>query len=232
MPEYYVRHFRDEDWVAVYGYTPQTFMPFSYSKDNYGFWIQNTFFKDTRIRLMMDYSRYYYNKHYTEYDSKNFLYGINLYQPIIKNLRVEAGYHYATSDAKGYDQPGETKQNSDDSDASYEEDGYRFGVTYDLPRIKKIDHNLAAEFVYEKRYFTSQHYLEEDREHAGRVDKVFEMSFTYAVEFSKSWKLSAFYNYFMRESSTSAVENQAYLSAEKDYHQSQVGLEVTYNLKF
>jgi hypothetical protein len=48
----------------------------------------------------------------------------------------------------------------------------------------------------------------------------------------KSWKLSAFYNFFFRDTNTSAVENQAYLSAEKDYRQSQIGLEVTYNLKF
>jgi len=89
IPDFYVRHFRDEDWVDLYGYTPVTFVPFSFSKDNYGFWIQNTFFKSTRIKLSLDYSKYYYNKHYTEYDSKNFLYGIYLYQTIFKKLRLE-----------------------------------------------------------------------------------------------------------------------------------------------
>jgi hypothetical protein len=137
-----------------------------------------------------------------------------------------------TSDAKGYDQPGENKENSDDSDASYEEDGYRLGITWQLPRIKKFDHTLDAEFEFEKRYFTSKHYLELDREHAGRIDDVFQMDFTYSIKLSKSLKLSAFYNYYLRDTYTSAVENQEYLSAEKDYRQNQVGLKISYNLKF
>jgi hypothetical protein len=232
IPDFYVRHFRDEDWVEIYGYTPETFVPFGFSKDNYGFWIQNTFFRNTRIRLGMDYSTYYYNKHYTEYDSKNFIYAINLYQQVIKNLRLEFGYNYITSDAKGYDEPNENKENSDDSDASYEEDGFRFAFSWQLPRFKKLDHDLDVEFVFEKRYYTTTHYLELDPEHAGRVDDVFQMNFTYSVMLFKSWKLSAFYNFFFRDTNTSAVENQAYLSAEKDYRQSQIGLEVTYNLKF
>jgi hypothetical protein len=232
MPDFYVRHFRDEDWVDIFGYTPETFVPFGYSKDNFGFWIQNTFFKSTRVKLAMDYSKYYYNKHYTEYDSKNFLYAVNLYQTVVKDLKLELGYHFLTSDAKGYDESGETKANSNDSDASYEEDGYLFGINWQLPAIKKMDHDIDVELEFGKRYFSSQHYLEQDREHAGRVDNNFQMAFTYNIELNKSLKLSAFYYYFMRDTYTSAVQNQAYLSAEKDYRQNQYGLKISYNLKF
>ncbi|MCK9399392.1 MAG: hypothetical protein M0Q51_05285 [Bacteroidales bacterium] len=232
MPDFYVRHFRDDDWVDIYGYTPETFVPFGYSKDNFGFWIQNTFFKNTRVKLSMDYSKYYYNKHYTEYDSKNFLYAVNLYQTVFKNLKLEIGYHFLTSNAKGYDERGETRENSNDSDASYEEDGYRFGITWQLPAIKKIDHDLDVELEFERRYFSSKHYLELDPEHAGRVDNNFQMAVTYNIKLNKSLKLSAFYNYFMRDTNTSAVENQVYLSAEKDYRQNQFGLKISYNLKF
>lgn len=232
IPSFYVRHFRDEDWVEVYGYTPETFVPFGFSKDNYGFWAQNTFFKDTRVRLSLDYSTYYYNKHYTEYDSKNLEYGVYLYQPVIKKLKLEFGYHWLTSDAKGYDEPGEDKATADDADATFEEDGYLFGFNWQLPKIKKLDHDIDAEFEFQKRYYTSKHYLEEDREHAGRVDNNFQMSLAYGIKPAKSWKLSAYYNYYFRDSNTSAVENQAYLSAEKDFHQSQFGVKVTYNFKF
>ncbi|MCX6234778.1 MAG: hypothetical protein NT175_08645 [Bacteroidetes bacterium] len=232
IPDFYVRHFRDDDWVDIYGYTPETFVPFGYSKDNFGFWIQNTFFRDTRVKLAIDYSKYYYNQHYTEYDSKNFSYAMNLYQPVYKNLKLEIGYHFITSDAKGYDEPDENKENSDDSDASYEEDGFRFGFTWELPRFNKLEHNLDVELGFQKRYFSSKHYLELDQEHAGRVDDNFQMNVTYAIRLFKSGKLSAFYNFYLRDTNTRAVENQAYLSAEKDYHQSQIGLEITYNLKF
>jgi hypothetical protein len=232
LPDFYVRHFRDEDWVEIYGYTPITFVPFSFSKDNYGFWIQNTFFKSTRVRLSFDYSSYYYNKHYTEYDSKNFLYGINLYQTVFDKLRLEIGYHFLTSDAKGYDGPGETKEYSNDADASFEEDGFSFGVTWELPRLKKMNHDLDMEFDFEKRYFTTTHYVEMDPEHAGRVDNCVQASVTYNFELSKSWKLSAFYNFFFRDTYTSSNYNKAYLSAEKDFRQNQIGLKAIYYLKF
>jgi hypothetical protein len=232
LPEFYVRHFRDEDWVEIYGYTPITFVPFSFSKDNYGGWIQNTFFKSTRIRLAFDYSKYYYNQHYTEYDSKNFAYGINLYQTVFKKIRLELGYHYLTSDAKGYDQPGESKEHSDDADASFEEDGYRFGVTWDLPRLKNKNHDLDIQMDFEKRYYTTTHYVEQDPEHAGRVDNALQMNVTYNFELSRYWNLSAFYNFFFRDTYTSSKYNAAYLSAEKDFNQSQIGLKAIYFLRF
>ncbi|MDZ7625677.1 MAG: hypothetical protein U5J96_14690 [Ignavibacteriaceae bacterium] len=40
IPEFYVRHFRDEDWVKYYGYTPGTFRPYLFSKDDFSFWAQ------------------------------------------------------------------------------------------------------------------------------------------------------------------------------------------------
>lgn len=232
IPSFYVRHFRDDDWVAVYGYTPETFVPFGFSKNNYGFWIQNTFYKNTRVRLAIDYSTYYYNKHYTEYDSKNFIYGISVYQPLSEDLKLEIGYQYLTSDAKGYDQAGESKATSDDSDASYKGHGFRFGCTLQLPRIKKLDNDLDVQFELQKRYYSSAHYLEMDPEHVGRMDNNFEINATYGIKLHKSWRLAAFYYYFFRNTTTTAVENQDYLSAEKDYRQGQVGLKVTYNLKF
>ena len=232
IPDYYVRHFRDEDWVNVYGYTPETFVPFSYAKDNYGFWIQNTFFKNTRINLGVDYSKYYHNKHYTEYDCKNYIIGISLYQPVNKKVRLEFGYENEHSNAKGYDEPGETKETADDADATYFENGFVFGVSWELPEIKKTGHSLDVKLGYQKRYYLSEHYLEEDREHAGRVDDNVQLAATYNVNLSKAFKLGAFYKFYMRNSYSESPVNQLYLAAEKDYRQSQIGLELTYNLKF
>ena len=231
IPEFYVRHFRDQDLVDIYGYTPITFVPFSFSKDNYGFWLQNTFFKSTRLRLAFDYSQYYYNKHYTEYDSKNFLYAINIYQTVYDKIRLEAGFHYLTSDAKGYDEPGETKAHSNDADASFVEDGWSFGVDYQFPRIKKFNNDLDLQMDFQKRYFTTTHYVELDPEHAGRVDNCLQMSVTYNFDLSKSWNLSAFYNFFFRDSYSSSDYNKAYLNAEKDFRQSQIGVKVIYYIK-
>jgi hypothetical protein len=238
VPEFYVRHFRDEDLVNYYkevygfGYIPESFVPFSFSKDNYSIWIQNTFFKNTRIRLSLDYARYYHNVHYTEYDCKNFTYGFLINQPITKKIRLEAGYEFTTSDAKGYDQPGETKANSDDADATNEADGFFITCTWQIPDVLKHKHSLEAGMDYEKRYYTTDHYVEVDPEHAGRVDNNLNYNFTYDFQLSKSFNLSAFYRWFGRDSGSPSIVNDWYLSNEKDYRQGQVGIEVTYNFKF
>ncbi|MCU0370176.1 MAG: hypothetical protein MUC31_02075 [Bacteroidales bacterium] len=232
IPHFYVRHFRDEDWVAVYGYTPETFVQFAFTKESYGFWIQNTFFKNTRVKLDLDYLKYYHNKHYTEYDCNNILFGIALYQPVHKKVRLELGYEYEHSDAKGYDEPGETKDNSDDADATYLEYGLVFGMNWELPEIRKKEHDLDVRLGYQKRYYLSEHYIEEDREHTGRVDDNVQLACNYAINLNKSLKLGAFYKFYFRDSDSESVINELYLSAEKDYSQSQAGLELTYRMKF
>ncbi len=110
IPEFYVRHFRDDDWVYYYGYTEVTFQPYTFSKDNFSFWVHQVFpWKTTRARLYFTYSRYFLNEAYTEYDSNDYMYGIRIYQSLLKNLQVSLGYLYTTSDAKGYDEPQKQK---------------------------------------------------------------------------------------------------------------------------
>ncbi|MCF8365826.1 MAG: hypothetical protein K9H16_08595, partial [Bacteroidales bacterium] len=152
-PEFYVRHFRDDDWVAVYGYTEETFTPYVFAKDNYGITAQYDLFKNTRVRLYYYFSKYYHNKDYTEYDSDNNLYRIKIEQKLHKNFSLDLTYQFVTSDAKGYDQPGESKGTSDDGDATYEEDGYIFGLVWKMPRIKNRYHSLEFETVIYNRYF-------------------------------------------------------------------------------
>jgi hypothetical protein len=232
IPRYYVRHFRDEDWVEVYGYTPETFVQFAYAKDNYGFWIQNTFFKNTRARMSFDYSKYYHNEHYTEYDCRNYIFGISLYQPLHEKVRLEAGYEYEYSDAKGYDETGETKQTADDADATYKEYGFALGINWKLPEIKRTAHDVDLKLGYQNRVYLSEHYLEEDREHTGRVDDNIQLAVKYEVNLSKAFTLGAFYRFAMRNSDSESEVNSLYLAAEKEYKQSQFGLQVTYNIKF
>ena len=232
IPGFYIRHFKDDDWVEVYGDTPETYQPMGFSKDNYGIWMQNTFFKSTTIRLSFNYSSYFYNKHFIEYDSKDYCYGARLYQTIHERYKLEIGYEFTSSDARGYDEPGETKQNADESDPSYFENGFLARFNWKLPYFLKLNHNLDVGCAFEKRYYTSEHYLELDPLHVGRVDDVYHLSVSYEVSLLKSLQLSAFYRWNMRDSNTSAEANKTYVSEEKDYHQNQFGLELTYNIKW
>lgn len=232
IPEFYVRHFRDEDWVDVLGYVPETFVPYSFAKENYGIWAQNTFFKNTRIRGSINYALYYHNEHYTEYDCKNWVFGLTLYQPLHKKVRMELGWEFTTSDAKGYDEPFETRETSDDADATYEEDVFMLAITWQLPKMLKKNHDINFDGEYLKRYYTTNNYLEEDPEHAGRVDDAWRCFFTYSISLSKSFEASAFYKWYGRNTSSESEFNELYLAAEKDFRQNQYGIGVSYTFDY
>jgi len=232
IPDFYVRNFRDDNWIDVYGYTPEVFQPFSFAKDNFGSYIRKTFLKNTIIRLSLYYARYYHNEHFTEYDSKDFLYGIKLYQPIFKNFRLEASYEYVTSKAKGYDASYQTPETTTGPDASYVEDQFTIGFRWKLPKLAKRKNDFDVQFDYMIRYYSSPYPPLVDPLHAGRVDHNYRLFFVYNIDLLKSLDLSLYYHWYMRDSDTKALINSIYVSNEKDYNQSRIGLSLLYKLKF
>ncbi len=93
-------------------------------------------------------------------------------------------YSYADVAARGYDQVGETLENSDnDGDGSYEKDGYRLLVSY-RPKTGRgwIGTRTAAvslQLDYSRQFYTSQKPLYIDPGHVGRLDE--------AVQFQATW---------------------------------------------
>ena len=233
LPKFYVRHYRDDDWVAIYGYVPETFQPFEFSKNEYGFWIQNSFFKSkqTRLRLSFDYGTYFYNQHFTEYDCNNSNYGINLYQTVKKKLRFEIGYQFVISNAKGFDGIQENKDNSDDSDPSYKTDEYSGAIKWLIPQLYYKPHNIVVDFEYKRSCYTTKHYLENDRIHAGRFDDMYKIGINYEVRLSEPLTVSGYYKWYKQDSDTRAKENKELVSQEKDYTQQQFGIKFTYIFK-
>ena len=169
--------------------------------------------------------RYYHNQHYTEFDSINMLYGIHLYYPLTSRVRFDVGYRYLTSDAKGYDEDDEQKGLSNDSDPSYVEDIFIAGLAWKLPRYIFRKHIIDFEARYKKRYFTTEQYLELDPIHAGRIDTNYLFLFSYNMLLTRNIELSLFYNFYLRDTDTTAEPNQELLSAVKDYQQNQIGID-------
>jgi len=231
IPYFYVRHYRDKEWVNVYGYTPESFQPFSFRKEELGGYIQKTMFKNTRLRLSFAGSRYFHNEHYTEYDCNNFLAGVTLFQPIGKKLKTEISYQYISSAAKGFDASYETAETSQGPDASYVEDRFNLTLTRDLPRIKKINHSIEVEGGYWHRAYLSAFSAVSDPLHAGRTDHSFRVLLTYSVKIRSRLKMALLLNSYSRNTKTNVIENKEYVSDEKDFQQLQYGLKLTYNLK-
>ncbi len=232
IPDFYVRHFRDEDWISVYGYTPVTFKPYEFSKDDFSFWIQHYLFKKTRLRLYASFYRYFLDENNTEYDSDDIMLGIRLFQTLTKNLSVDAGYKYYKSIAKGYDESGESKGTSDDVNADNYSHNYFAGLSYKFPRVLKMNNSLSVDLNLERTFFTTNGFYEIDPIHAGRHDKVFDLNFEYHVTLPGNTEVTAFYSLTNRKTDTPAAVNAEYISNEKSYDQYQTGLKISYLLKF
>ena len=50
IPTFYVRHFYDDDWTYYYGFVPEAFQPYDFSKDDYSFWVQQ-YSRDRNTRV-------------------------------------------------------------------------------------------------------------------------------------------------------------------------------------
>jgi hypothetical protein len=231
IPSFYVRHFRDDDWTGYYGYTPETFQPYEFSKDGYDFWIQHNLFKDTRVRLYFSYAKYFLDGNNTEYDSDDFLYGIKVYRKVTSFFSIDAAYKFITSDAKAYDEHGETKETSDDVDATFEEHRFEVSMGMKLPKIFNCNNSVSISGQHMRRIYQTTHSYIFDPIHAGRIDYNYSVDVDYKIDINNNISVTAFFDWINRDSQASSFNNEV-LSEEKDYNQYQTGLKFSYNLEF
>jgi len=230
IPAFYVRQFRQPDLVDMYGYKPNTFKPYVFSKDNYSLTFQNTFFKNTKVELDFDKAIYYHNSYYTEYDSENLSASFSVTQPVSKKIKVKAGYVYTFSDAKGFDEVGETKETSNDSDATFTDHTFILELKAKLPKLLKKKNDVAIKAKYSKRFFSSEHLIQNDILHTGRTDKNIRLYFTYNIKVMGKTNFSLYYNYYIRDSYNNKGIYDEIISEEKDYSQNQFGFQVSYSI--
>ena len=220
IPEFYVRHYRDDDWVNEFGYTPPTFQSYDFKKDELGGWIQYALFSGTRVRGLVSYMRYFYNEHFTEYNCRNSLYGVELYQTVHKNLKLNAGFEVVYSRADG----------NAETDPSNDVNTYVLGAELQLPKAFGRVNSIGLEGEYTSTDFTTHHFLEFDKTHAGRRDYEYRVSATYSFELLDNLGLALTYGWHQRNTVTAALENAVDLANEKNYRQYQIGLEAKYTV--
>ncbi len=122
-------------------------------------------FKKNYLGVTYEFRRAWYNNYFPEYDSDRHSFGIYIqrYTPI----KVKLGYKFYKSTARGYDQDGETKETSDETDISYEQDLFYTSVCSD---VRAFSLNVETEIkldVYH-RVYTSQKPYYIDPLHLGR----------------------------------------------------------------
>lgn len=222
IPEFYVRHFRDEDWTALYGFRdPIVYQPFSFQKDELVGWVQYVLSTTTRLRGSLGYARYFHNKHFTEYDCRNTEVGLAVYQNISNRLRVRLGFDLVYSRGDGNAR----------MDPSNGQNIYSVEIEYQLPVVFDRTNSVGVSAEHTRSGYLSKRFLELDPNHAGREDMTYEIGCSYTLDVLDNLNLILSYTWRERDTRTSALANAEYLSAEKDYRQYQIGLEVKYTMK-
>lgn len=231
IPDFYIRHFRDDDYVEFMGYVPEAFKPMSFTKENYAIYVEHRY-KKTKIKLELNYTRYFYNVHYIEYDSNEPSAELTLSQNLLdNNLRLTGSVSYKISNAKGYDEYGESNNNSDDGDASFKDYNYSMSVRYKLPNLFKHSNNISFYANAGKKNFITTHYVEYDMLHAGRQDFNYRFRFIYKYYLSKHINASLFYNFYGRNTTSASKINAEEVDNEKTYTQYQTGFSLSYSFE-
>lgn len=231
LPYFYVRTYRDEDLVSIYGYSPNTFRPFEFNKEHYGLSLRNTFYKKWRVQLNTGLHRYFHNSHFTEYDSEKYYTGLKLEYPVTSNLKFAFGYQFAFNNAKGIDQSGEVKDESDDPDAGFYENKIDIKAAFSPKHYHRKKQTLELLGSYIARDFTSPKKYRDDPTHVGRKDNIYSITLQYSIKWTSAIKTAIIVNHNFRRSINSGSDYYRYfLMDEKNYSQNLYGIQLNYKI--
>lgn len=229
IPNFYVRHYKDNDYVK--SSDDDEYKPFEFAKDEFFIRCDYLIFKKTEIRVSYSYMRYFYNEYFTEYDSKDHEIGFRISRELHKKLKLRFAYNYRTSGAKGYDEFFESATNSDDADASFEGETFSLSGSWTLPKIFGKTNKLKFELGYNHDYFRSESTPDYDPLHSGRRDYKAAFSLEYNINLRKNFSIGAIYKLRYRDTGSGSPVNEEYLSDEKDFLQHRAGIELSYIFK-
>lgn len=232
IPDFYVRHYRDADWVKEIGYSPEAFKNFSFSKEDLGAVLLFKLDRNTRIRGYFSFLRYIHNKNFTEYDCNNFEYGIRLNRNIFSNFTFDIAYLYTVSRTTRRDEVVNLNNLIEYADASNNEYNINCGISYSLPKLFKKSNAVSLRFQYSRSNYISEIIPEKDPLHSGRIDNDYRLSFKYSIELVNNFSTGILFNWMKRVTDSEHSQNRETISAEKDYDQIQIGLNFAYNLNF
>ncbi len=231
IPDYYVRHYRDFDYTDIYGYKDETFKPFEFARDKYELEGRYKIFSSTFLYASIGYLRYYHNKFFREYDSKNMEFQGKIYHRFSPSLNMIAYFRYTKSDAEAHDEVSEIFPVADDADASYDNERFNIGFTYKLP--KKILKDAKANLTYQFRrsVFSSERPISDDPYHPGRTDIIHYLSFDFSKAVFRNFRTGLTFDYYTRQSGSESGLNDEAIKEEKEFSQYRVGLNFEYLIK-
>ncbi len=218
-------------WASLsYGYIPRySIRPVKDAEDSYTYkfpeYAANEFLlrtawspmKDLWLEGRAEYQLNYYDASFLEYDQNQWSFGG--YLRYSGDVYAKAGYRYTDSRSQGFDIQGETRENSDDTDGSYEEDRFYLRTGKDFGRF-----SAYISGTYYLRYYTSEKGLD-DPIHYTRKDTYMSAHLDLGYDFGQV-ELSLKTGYADRNADSKINPDLPIL---RDYDAFDVGIYIEYN---
>ncbi len=191
IPRFYIRHLPDPD---IHQDSRTQYEPCDFEKHQFSLKLSRNIFFRTTAELWYRYGMYDYNPNFNEYDMDTHTFEFSLGKRI-DFLRVTADYSYRMARAMGYDEQGESKTTSDDTDISYNQHGLGGELRVDIGTF------TTARFAcsYYNRYYVTEKSLTEDPYHYDRKDWYLEFSPNIGFELSPNLRIELQYTYKKRD---------------------------------
>ena len=168
-PEQYIRQLTDRS-PLVDPATPLQWLDFSFKRRIWNLTWRQTISR--RLSGSLTYERNYrfYNREFMENDIRAWELRGSLSWAASKVFTFSGDYSYEDGAGRGYDEVGETRLSSDDSDPSYLRDLYRFETEIAWPKLARLFDSVSLTFLFMDYYYTTQKPLVLDPYHRGRRD--------------------------------------------------------------
>jgi hypothetical protein len=216
--DYYVRHYRDSDLTGQ-GSTSDPFRAFGYKKTEGLLTFAHEVGASMNARYYVGLAQLDHFATYEEFDGRYIFVGLRHEYRAGSRWRLSYGLQYTDSEAQGYDQPGETRESSNDADPSYLQSSIMAAARLRLPG-KRL-HFLFAQVELGWRDYTTDKSPDQDRYHSGRDDKMARIFISWNLDLSERYRLTLFAQARQRRSEATASFD---IGAEKDFDQYEVGI--------
>ncbi|MEM7050263.1 MAG: hypothetical protein AAF604_11425 [Acidobacteriota bacterium] len=220
-PDFYVRHLRDSDLTGA-GQQVDPFQAFEFEKSEARAALTQPIGASFRGRFHLGYSRFEHSAAFQEFDSDNLFAGARIDHDFDRRWRFSYAVELTESSAQGFDEPGETRRTSDDTDPSYRQLDLMLAARYRFATARRQTLFLQGELG--QRDYTTDKGSRLAPLHAGRDDELLRFFASWQLELNQRYDLIVFGQ--LRDRSSEAPVRLD-IGVEKDYSQFEAGVRLS-----
>jgi len=225
-PEQYIRELSDRAPFTP-AEDPVIWHAFNFTKNVLAVAYRHRLSRQISVKLILEKNLRYYNQPFIENDIDASEIRGTLYWSPHRRWQFSVDYSYEHAKARAIDTTGETAETSDDSDATYDRDLYRLGITWRPQFLKKLVDRIDASGLVMLYYYPTDKELFEDPFHAGRTDNVYKVSLGFERRILRSVTLDLAGRYTVRTVDSPWPGD---ITLDKDFTKYRIWLGLTYRL--